>query len=58
MTKEEILETVLNYVEELNDEYEENQEAFGHDDPDTQRSYTKLYALEELLIRLSLPTND
>lgn len=58
MTKEEILETVLNYVEELNADYEENREAFGHGDPDTQRSYTKLYAVEQLLNRLNLNTND
>ena len=58
MTKEEILETIQNYYEELNDDYEENREAFGLGDPDTQRAYTKLYAVEQLLNRLNLPTND
>jgi len=58
MTKEEILETVLEYYQELNADYEENREAFGLSDPDTQRAYTKLYAVEQLLNRLNIPTND
>lgn len=58
MTKEEILETIQNYYQELNADYEENRDAFGLSDPDTQRNYTKLYAVEQLLNRLNLPTND
>ena len=58
MTKEEILEIIQNYAQELNDDYEENREAFGLGDHDTHRAYTKLYAVEQLLNRLNLPTND
>jgi hypothetical protein len=58
MTKEEILETILEYYQELNADYEENRNAFGLGDHDTHRAYTKLYAVEELLNRLNLPTND
>lgn len=58
MTKEEILETIQNYYQELNADYEENREAFGLGDHDTHRAYTKLYAVEQLLNRLNLPTND
>lgn len=58
MTKEEILETIQNYYQELNADYDDNRYAFGHGDPDTQRSFTKLYAVEELLNRLNLPIND
>jgi len=58
MTKEEILEIIQNYAQELNADYEENRDAFGILDEDTQRTYTKLYAVEELLNRLNLPTND
>lgn len=58
MTKEEILETIQNYYQELNADYEENLKAFGFGDPDTKRAYTRLYAVEKLLDRLNIPTND
>ena len=58
MTKEEILEIVQNYAEELNADYEENRDAFGLADPDTKRAFTKLFTIEELLNRLNFNDND
>ena len=58
MNKEEILQVILDYTTELKSDYEENRDAFGVLDEDTQRTALKLIVVEELLTRLNLPTND
>jgi len=52
MNKEEILQVILDYTRELKSDYEENRDAFGELDEDTQRSVLKLFVVEELLTRL------
>lgn len=52
MNKEEILQVILDYTTELKNDYEENRDAFGILDEDTQRTALKLYVIDELLTRL------
>ena len=52
MNKEEILQVILDYTSELKNDYEENRDAFGILDEDTQRTALKLIVIEELLTRL------
>jgi len=52
MNKEEILQVILDYTTELKNDYEENRDAFGILDEDTQRTALKLIVIEELLTRL------
>jgi len=54
MEKQEILDTILAYEQELKFNYEECRDAFGHLDNDTQRAWRELYTIEELLTRLNL----
>ena len=58
MTKEEILKTILHYYNELCADYEENRDAFGILDSDTERAFRKLYTIEELLNRLNINPNE
>jgi hypothetical protein len=58
MNKEEILQVILDYAKELKDNYYENSNAFGSFDADTQKAFTKLFTIEELLDRLNLDIND
>jgi hypothetical protein len=54
MNKEEILQVILDYTVELKSDYEENRDAFGVLDEDTQRAALKLIVVEELLTRLDI----
>ena len=54
MKKKKIIEIVLNYEQELKENYKENSEAFGFSDEDTQRSVIKWLVINELLERLNL----
>jgi hypothetical protein len=54
MKKEKIIEIILNYEQELKENYKENSEAFGFSDEDTQRAVVKWIVIEELLTRLNL----
>jgi hypothetical protein len=54
MNKEEILQVILDYTTELKSDYEENRDAFGVLDEDTQRTALKLIVVEELLTRLDI----
>ena len=54
MNKEEMIEIILAYHKELKDNYEENRDAFGHEDKGTQRSVVRFCVIDELLIQLNL----
>lgn len=54
MEKQEILDTILAYYKELNENYVECRDAFGHLDNDTKRAFKELITIEELLTRLNL----
>lgn len=53
-TREEILQIVFNYEQELRETMQENIDAFGHLDADTQRAIDQWLVMEELLTRLNL----
>jgi hypothetical protein len=54
MEKQEILDTILAYYKELNENYVECRDAFGHLDNDTQRAWKEWNTMQELLTRLNL----
>ena len=54
MNREKIIEIVLAYEHELKENYEENRDAFGFADEDTQRAVAKWIVMSELLTRLNL----
>ena len=54
MNKEQMIEIILAYKNELKENYEENRDAFGHGDEDTQRAVAKWIVIEDLLTRLNL----
>jgi hypothetical protein len=54
MKKEKIIEIILSYEQELKENYEENRDAFGFADEDTQRAVAKWIVMSELLTRLNL----
>jgi hypothetical protein len=56
-TRDEILEIIKNYEQELRETMQENINAFGYLDEDTVRSMTQFFVIEELLTRLNL-NND
>lgn len=56
-TREEILQIVLGYEQELRETMRENIDAFGHLDTDTQRAIDQWLVMEELFTRLNL-NND
>jgi hypothetical protein len=54
MNKEQMLKIILDYQKELRENYEENRDAFGHADEDTQRAVAKWLVIDELVERLNL----
>ena len=56
-TRDEILQIVLDYEQELRETMRENIDAFGHLDADTQRAVERWLVIEELFTRLNL-NND
>jgi hypothetical protein len=54
MEKQEILETILAYEQELKFIYEECKNAFGHLDNDTQSAFKEWNTIDILLTRLNL----
>ena len=54
MNKEEMIKIILAYANELNDNYKENAEAFGHTDKDSERAFSKWNVIDELIERLNL----
>lgn len=54
MNKEEMIKIILAYANELKENYEENRDAFGHADQDTQRAVSKWIVIDELMERLNL----
>jgi len=57
MNKEEMIETILNYKDELQNDYNELCKAFGQQDPATKRNETKLVTLILLIDKLGLDEN-
>lgn len=53
-TRNEILQIVLNYEQELRETMQENIDAFGHLDADTQLTTERWLVMEQLLTRLNL----
>jgi len=54
MNKEEMIKIILAYANELNENYEENRDAFGILDHDTKRAVAKWLVIDELMERLNL----
>lgn len=54
MKKEKIIEIILNYEQELLENYHENRDAFGFLDESTERAVVKWIVIDELLTRLNL----
>ena len=54
MKTHEILETLIKYERELRETMQENIDAWGHLDADTQRATERWLVMEELLTRLNL----
>jgi hypothetical protein len=54
MEKQEMINEILAYEQELRFIYEECKNAFGHLDNDTQRAIERWLVIEELLTRLNL----
>jgi hypothetical protein len=54
MNKEEMIKIILAYANELKENYDENRDAFGHADQDTQRAVAKWIVIDELMERLKL----
>jgi hypothetical protein len=57
MNQQEMIETILNYKEELQNDYNELCKAFGQQDPATKRNETKLVTLIILIDKLGLDEN-
>jgi hypothetical protein len=57
MNKEEMIEVILNYKDELQNDYNELCKAFGSGDPATKRNETKLVTLIILIDKLGLDEN-
>jgi len=54
MNKEQMIEIILAYANELHDNYIENRDAFGILDEDTKRAVAKWIVIDELMERLNL----
>ena len=54
MNKEEMIQVILNYKNELQNDYNELCKAFGQQDPATKRNETKLVTMLLLLDKLEL----
>jgi len=57
MNQQEMIETILNYKEELQNDYNELCKAFGQQDPATKRNESKLVTLIILIDKLGLDEN-
>jgi hypothetical protein len=57
MNQQEMIEVILNYKDELQNDYNELCKAFGHQDPTTKRNETKLVTLIILIDKLGLDEN-
>jgi hypothetical protein len=57
MNKEEMIEIILDYKDELQNDYNELCKAFGQQDPATKRNETKLVTLLILIDKLELDEN-
>jgi hypothetical protein len=54
MEKQEILDTILAYEQELKENYQEFRDAFGHTDEATKGAWKEWNTMQELLTRLNL----
>ena len=54
MNQQEMIELILNYKDELQNDYNELCKAFGQQDPATKRNETKLVTILLLLDKLEL----
>lgn len=54
MNKEEILEIVMDYANELKNDYEELRDNYGSSDSATQRAVMQWLVMDELLYKLGL----
>ena len=54
MNKEEMIEIILAYANELHDNWKENRDAFGILDEDTKRAFSQWFIIDELMDRLNL----
>ena len=57
MNQQEMIETILNYKDELQRDYNELCKAFGQQDPATKRNETKLVTLIILIDKLGIDEN-
>jgi hypothetical protein len=57
MNQQEMIETILNYKDELQNDYNELCKAFGQQDPATKRNEAKLVTLIILIDKLGLDEN-
>ena len=58
MNKEEMIEVILDYKDELRDEYNEMVSAFGYKDASTKRLQTKYTTILLLIEKLGLDENN
>jgi hypothetical protein len=54
MNKEEILEIVMHYANELKEDYEELRDNYGSSDSATQQAVTQWLVIDKLLYKLGL----
>ena len=57
MNQQEMIETIFNYKDELQRDYNECCKAFGQQDPATKRNETKLVTLIILIDKLGIDEN-
>ena len=57
MNQQEMIEAILNYKDELQNDYNELCKAFGQQDPATKRNETKLVTLLILIDKLGIDEN-
>jgi len=57
MNQQEMIEVILNYKDELQNDYNELCKAFGQQDPATKRNESKLVTLIILIDKLGLDEN-
>jgi hypothetical protein len=57
MNQQEMIEVILNYKDELQNDYNELCKAFGQQDPATKRNEAKLVTLIILIDKLGLDEN-
>jgi hypothetical protein len=54
MKTKQMIEIILAFEKELKENYDENRNAFGYADKDTERAGAKWIAMDELLNRLKI----